>query len=81
VIYAYLVCSIIAIQKQFVGIASLIREMSRNWISKIDCLKAFLCSGNNDVSHISEEVRNGLDGQIKSKRLSVKKIFPSKICY
>jgi hypothetical protein len=67
VIYAYLGSSIIDIQKQFVSIASLIREMSRNCTSEIDCVKAFLCSGNNNVSHISEEVLNGLDGQMKVK--------------
>jgi hypothetical protein len=66
---AYLCYNIAAIQKQLLGIASLIKGMSGKSTSVIGsthCIKkAILCSGNNDVDNISEEVLNSLDGLIK----------------
>jgi hypothetical protein len=61
VIRAYLGYNITAIQKQLMGIASLIKKMSGNNIQVIDLYvfctnKAMLCSGTNDAHHISEEL-------------------------
>jgi hypothetical protein len=43
--------------------------MSENNATVIDCTycinKEMLCSGSNDVNHVSEEVLNSLDGQIE----------------
>jgi hypothetical protein len=68
VIHAYLGYSIIALQKQLIGTALLIKEKSGNSTSITDsthCIsKATLCSGNNDVNHISEGL-NSFDKQIK----------------
>jgi hypothetical protein len=59
VIHAYLSYNIIAIQKQFMVISSLLKEMSGKSTSVIDsthCIsKAVLCSGSN-VEHIREEI-------------------------
>jgi hypothetical protein len=64
VIRAYLGYNTVAVQKQLVGIASPIKEMSGNSSFVIDSThcnsKAILCSGNNDVAHIIEKVLNSL---------------------
>jgi hypothetical protein len=69
VIRVYLGYNILPTEKQFIRIASLIKEISGKNASAIDIThynnKAILYSGNNDIDHISEEVLNSLDGQIK----------------
>jgi hypothetical protein len=69
VIHAYLGYNTTALQKQLIGIASLIKEKSGKSISTTDsthCIsKATLCSGNTDVNHISEGLNN-FDKQIKT---------------
>jgi hypothetical protein len=69
VTHANLGYDIIAIQQQFMTIASLIKELSGKSTSVIESTHrinvANLCSGNNDVHHVREEVLNGLDRQIK----------------
>jgi hypothetical protein len=66
-IYAPLGCSIVVVQKQFMGIQLLIRKISEKNTSVIGsthCInKAILYSGH-DV-RINEEVHNGFGGQIK----------------
>jgi hypothetical protein len=65
-----LAINIVTIQKQLTGIASLIKDMSGKSTSLIGSARfineAILCSRNNDADHISEEVCNSLDGQIKT---------------
>jgi hypothetical protein len=58
---SYLGYNIIEIQKPLMGTASLIKKTSGNNINVIDvyvfCInKSMLCSGSNDVDHISEDV-------------------------
>jgi hypothetical protein len=68
VIHPYLFYNIAAVQKQLMGIASLVKEIRRKSLSVIDstfCINnAILCSGTNDVGHISEGVLNSPDGNI-----------------
>jgi hypothetical protein len=60
VIHLYLGYNTVAIQKQLMGITSLFKEMSGKSTSVTDSThfihKAVLCSGSDDVGHISEEV-------------------------
>jgi hypothetical protein len=53
------------------GTAPLINEMLKKCTYEIDstyCInEAILCSGNNDVDHISEEVRNNVDEQMQTR--------------
>jgi hypothetical protein len=64
VIHAYFGYTIVAIQKQLGGTASVIKDVSGKSTSLPDfthCINnAILCSGSNDVDHISE-VLNRLD--------------------
>jgi hypothetical protein len=64
-IHSYLGCNTVAIQKERMGIASLVKEMSGKSKSLTDSThfinKAVLCSENDGVDHISEEVLNGVD--------------------
>jgi hypothetical protein len=64
VIHAYLGYNIISIEKQLMGTASLIKNISGESISVTDfrhCSnKATLHSGSNDVNCISEDVHNSL---------------------
>jgi hypothetical protein len=66
VIHAYLGYKFVA--TQLMDIASLIKEMSgrsKSINASTHCInKPILCSGNNEVHHISEQVLNSLDGQI-----------------
>jgi hypothetical protein len=68
VIHAYLGYNIVAVQ-QITDTISIIRQMSRWSTSVIDsthCVnKAILCSAIHGVNHISDEVLNSLDEQIK----------------
>jgi hypothetical protein len=65
VIHLYLGYNTVAIQKQLMGIASLVKEMSGKSISVTYSIhfinKAVLCSGSDYVYHISEEVLSGVD--------------------
>lgn len=69
VIRAYLGYNIVLIQKQLMDIASLIKNTSNRSTSITDSTHCFnyeiLYSGGNNVSHIIEEVRSSVHGQIK----------------
>jgi hypothetical protein len=67
-IHACLDFNIIAIQTQLMSIASLIKEWQGKCIcnSSTHCInKAILRPRNNELDHVSEEVHNNFNGQIK----------------
>jgi hypothetical protein len=63
--HTYLGHNIIAVQKQLMGIVSLIYEVSVTSTCVTDstcCIsKPILCQENNDVNHISEKILRNLD--------------------
>jgi hypothetical protein len=65
----YLSYKIVAVQKEGMGIGSLIKITSGKNTSATDCTHcihiANSCSGNIDINHINENVYNNIDEQIK----------------